>query len=41
MKHTDKPPKRIVVKVGTSSLVNERGSLDRDKMAALVGQLAE
>ncbi len=32
---------RIVVKVGTSSLVSERGSLDREKMANLVDQLSE
>lgn len=40
MKHTNRTPERIVVKVGTSSLVCECGSLDRDKMAGLVGQLA-
>ena len=40
MKHRDKTPSRIVVKVGTSSLVSDRGSLDRDKMANLVDQLA-
>lgn len=32
---------RLVVKVGTSSLVSEQGSLDREKMANLVEQLAE
>lgn len=40
MKHTNSPPRRIVVKVGTSSLVDGAGSLDRDKMAALTRQLA-
>lgn len=33
--------KRIVVKVGTSSLVSDKGSLDIEKMANLVHQLAE
>ena len=41
MKHRGKSPDRIVVKVGTSSLVSDRGSLDRAKMANLVDQLAE
>ena len=41
MKHKGKSPERIVVKVGTSSLVSEHGSLDQGKMADLVGQLAE
>lgn len=41
MKYTDKPINRIVVKVGTSSLVNSDGSLDSAKISALVRQLAE
>lgn len=41
MKYTDKPINRIVVKVGTSSLVNDLGSLDSEKIGALVRQLAE
>ena len=40
MKHTNKSPERIVVKVGTSSLVSELGSLDPGKMGHLVEQLA-
>ena len=40
MKHSNKSPERIVVKVGTSSLVSENGSLDRVKMTSLVEQLA-
>lgn len=40
MKHANSPMNRIVVKVGTSSLVSERGSIDRDKMTALVDQLS-
>ena len=40
MKHSNKAPERIVVKVGTSSLVSENGSLDRVKMTSLVEQLA-
>lgn len=40
MKHTDKLPTRIVVKVGSSSLVSQSGSLDRDRIADLVNQLA-
>ena len=40
MKHTDKAPERIVVKVGTSSLVNDSGSLDRAKMRTLVDQIS-
>lgn len=40
MKHTNRQPQRVVVKVGTSSLVNDQGALDRGKMAALVDQLA-
>ena len=40
MKHTCEAPETIVVKVGSSSLVNDAGSLDRDKMANLVNQLA-
>ena len=41
MKYTDRPINRIVVKVGTSSLVNEQGALDPGKLGALVRQLAE
>lgn len=41
MKHTNKPPKRVVVKIGTSSLVCEDGSLDRNRMAEMLGQLAQ
>lgn len=41
MKHTSKSLKRIVIKVGTSSLVSETGSIDRDKMSAMVMQLAK
>ncbi|MFQ3548352.1 MAG: glutamate 5-kinase [Armatimonadota bacterium] len=41
MKHTNKTLKRIIVKVGTSSLVSENGSLDRDKMICLIDQLAQ
>lgn len=41
MKHEDNSPRRIVVKVGTSSLVNKCGSLDRDKMSVLVSQLVK
>ena len=41
MKYTDKPIRRVVVKVGTSSLVNGHGGLDADKLHALVGQLAQ
>ncbi|MCX6344251.1 MAG: glutamate 5-kinase [Armatimonadetes bacterium] len=33
--------KRVVVKIGTSSLVQENGSLDREKMAGIIGQLAQ
>lgn len=40
MKHTDNAPETIVIKVGTSSLVSESGSLDRDRMAGLIAQLA-
>ncbi|MCE5313957.1 MAG: glutamate 5-kinase [Armatimonadota bacterium] len=40
MKHTNESPNRIVVKVGTSSLVSDGGSLDREKMSAMVSQLA-
>ena len=40
MKYTDKPINRVVVKVGTSSLVNDRGALDAGKLRDLVGQLA-
>lgn len=40
MKQSNKAPKRIVVKVGTSSLVSENGSLDSGKMANLVEQLS-
>ncbi|MCX8053089.1 MAG: glutamate 5-kinase [Armatimonadetes bacterium] len=40
MKRENKSPNRIVVKVGTSSLVSDKGSLDRAKMATLVDQLA-
>lgn len=41
MKHTNKPLKKIVVKVGTSSLVSNTGSLDMAKMTNLVAQLTE
>ena len=41
MKNTAKLPKRIVVKVGTSSLTSDRGALDRDRMAGLVEQMAD
>ena len=41
MKHIDKPLNRVVVKVGTSSLVSENGSLDPFKLADLMRQLAE
>ncbi|MCE5197380.1 MAG: glutamate 5-kinase [Armatimonadota bacterium] len=41
MKHTNRPLKRIVVKVGTSSLVSNGGSLDLAKMAAMARQIAE
>lgn len=41
MKHTNNSPKRIVVKVGTSSLVSDGGSLDRGKMSHLIEQLAD
>ena len=41
MKYTDKPIRRVVVKVGTSSLVNGHGGLDDDKIRELVGQLAQ
>jgi glutamate 5-kinase len=40
MKYTDKPSNRVVVKVGTSSLVNGQGALDPGKLRNLVGQLA-
>ncbi len=40
MKHSDRQPHRVVVKVGTSSLVSETGSLNRAKMSTLVSQLA-
>lgn len=40
MKHTDKALERIVVKVGTSSLVSNSGSLDRAKMRSLVDELS-
>jgi glutamate 5-kinase len=40
MKHANSPMNRIVVKVGTSSLVGDSGAIDRDKMAALVDQLS-
>lgn len=39
MKHANRPMNRIVVKVGTSSLVSEQGSIDRDKIAGVVDQL--
>jgi glutamate 5-kinase len=39
MKHRGTTPRRVVVKVGTSSLVDSHGSLNREKMSALVGQL--
>ncbi len=41
MKYTDRSINRIVVKVGTSSLVNKVGSLDSEKIGGLVRQLAE
>ncbi len=41
MKHLNKISKRVVVKIGTSSLVQENGSLDREKMASIIGQLAQ
>lgn len=40
MKHSGRAPSRIVVKVGTSSLVDDVGSLDRGKVQNLVDQLA-
>lgn len=40
MKYTDKPINRIVVKVGTSSLVDGQGALDAAKMGDLTRQLA-
>lgn len=39
MKHNGKTPGRIVVKVGTSSLVDGGGSLDRGKVESLADQL--
>ena len=39
MKLTDKTPKRIVVKVGTSSLVSESGALDIKRIEAVADQL--
>ncbi|MCL5103769.1 MAG: glutamate 5-kinase [Armatimonadetes bacterium] len=41
MKLSSESPKRIVVKIGTSSLVREEGSLDRAKIGGTVGQLAD
>lgn len=41
MKHTNKIFDRIVVKIGTSSLVDASGMLDRDKMTNLVDQLVD
>jgi len=41
MKYTDKPIKRVVVKVGTSSLVGENTGLDASKLGELTRQLAE
>lgn len=41
MKHTNSPMNRIVVKVGTSSLVSDAGHIDRSKVANLVGQISE
>jgi len=41
MKYTDKPINRVVVKVGTSSLVDECGALDPGKLGDLVRQLAQ
>ena len=41
MKHKGNQARRIVVKVGSSSLTDERGSLDNGKMSALVSQLAQ
>lgn len=40
MKYTDKPISRVVVKVGTSSLVNDQGALDPTKLGDLIDQLA-
>jgi len=40
MKHMNKSMKRIVIKVGTSSLVSKDGSLNHNKMSALISQLA-
>jgi len=40
MKVTDKPVNRMVVKIGTSSLVSESGSIDPVKLVELGGQLA-
>ena len=39
MKFTDKPVKRVVVKVGTSSLVDDQGAIDSQKLGELVDQL--
>lgn len=41
MKHTDKSPNRITVKIGTSSLTNGNGGLDIEKIAALARQLSD
>ena len=40
MKFTDKPVNRVVVKIGTSSLVDGRGAIDDIKLGDLVSQLA-
>ena len=40
-KHQHQGFGRVVVKIGTSSLVREDGSLDRDRMAGMLGQLAD
>ncbi|NLN77567.1 MAG: glutamate 5-kinase [Armatimonadetes bacterium] len=40
MKFTDKPVKTVVVKVGTSSLVDDGGAIDDVKLGNLVDQLA-
>jgi glutamate 5-kinase len=41
MKNSGRTPRRLVVKVGTSSLVGDGGSLDRSKVENLVDQLAK
>ena len=39
MKHTNESIKRVVIKVGTSSLVSDNGSLDNGKISNLASQL--